>query len=212
MRGSKKGTPPESFKAWLALENEDWKPSYDRNFQNPQKADLVDVLFEEQAGCCVYCGRALRRDEYRSKSHIDHFRPQAEGKYPHLQLSHDNLFVSCGPENDKGPSQTCGHIKGDWFDEDRHIDPKDYPTVRYFLFRSSGKIEDANSGAAKVMIETLNLNDSELVVDRRKLIDGVEESFLEEPRETVMGSWNARDDNGYERGLSYVVRRYFETA
>ena len=211
MRGSEKGVAPESFSEWFKLEKKVLEPSY-RSFQNPQKAELVDTLFREQAGCCVYCGRALKREEYGKTSHVDHFRPQAEDKYPHLQLCHDNLFVSCGPDTDIGPSQTCGHVKGDWFDESNHIDPKDYPTVRYFRFRSSGKIDDAGSDAARVMIDILKLNDPELVVDRRTLIDGVEQALLDGSEQEALPFWNIRDDNGYEPGLSYVVRRYFDAA
>ena len=207
MRGSEKGDAPSGVEEWHAIGGR--VPKF-ADLYSAQKEELVDTLFREQNGCCIYCGRALKRKNFGTKSHVEHFRPQS--KYPLLSLNHDNLFVSCGPEIDSGPSQTCGHVKGDWFDESHHIDPKDYPTARYFLFRSSGEIEDAGSSAARVMIDILKLNDPELVVDRRTLIDGVEQALLDGSEQEVLPFWNIRDDNEYEPGLSYVVRRYFDAA
>ena len=214
MRGSEKGAPPAAVVDWMALENEDWVPTFGI-LQNPEKAALVDALFREQAGCCVYCGRRLRRDEYGTRSHVDHFRPQTADKYPDLQLEHGNLFISCGPERDMmgTPAQTCGHVKKDWFDEDCHIDPGDYPCSRYFVFRSGGGIKGDGSDAATCMIEKLNLNDNELVVERRTTFDEVEAEIAESgDMVATLSFWDERDADGRELGFAYAVRRYFDVS
>ena len=69
---------------------------------------------------------------------VEHFRPRS--KYPELELDYANLFLSCGPEDERGPRPTCGNHKADWFEEDCHIKPAPESCAERFRFRSAGEI------------------------------------------------------------------------
>ena len=120
MRGSAKGDEPPELRDWKATQCRNGiEPEY-CNLQQSERGVTEKSLFAEQTGQCVYCGRGVllnRKQHY----HIEHFRPRS--KYPELQLDHRNLFLSCGPDSDRGTQNTCGHHKGDWFEEDCHIPP-----------------------------------------------------------------------------------------
>lgn len=88
MKYIKKCEEPEEFSNWKALENDNWKPSWD-NFQVPQKPAVHDALLREQGYICCYCGMRITRDG----SHIEHLKPRSA--YPHLALEYTNLMASC---------------------------------------------------------------------------------------------------------------------
>ena len=176
MRGSHDKTAPAALKNWLALESPDWQPSYP--FPSDIRWSVVEALREAQRGLCVYCGRRLQLQP--GKFHIEHFRPQSA--YPALSVDFANLFLSCGQEADAGkPSATCGHAKGDRFDEAECIEP-DYPAcTRRFRFLLTGKVapRSDDDAAAEVMIDLSNLNHRELTKDREDILDLIDGGCLD---------------------------------
>ena len=171
MRGSNKGPEPAALRDWKAAQHDAGiEPKY-ADLQQPERGATVDSLSAEQTGQCVYCGRGIsltRNQQY----HIEHFRPR--WTYDRLQLDYSNLFLSCGPDGDDGPRQTCGNHKDRWFDEECHISPIPDSCSARFGFRSSGGIVGDGTPEADTMIAVLNLNHSELVADRQDLTDDLE--------------------------------------
>jgi uncharacterized protein (TIGR02646 family) len=167
MRGARKLDPPEEYLQWVALANEDWTPSYPIN-ESSVRAAVIRVLNAAQSGLCVYCGRQLDMTRSGKTYHIEHFRPQHA--YEDLEVTFENLFISCGQESSDGKvSQTCGTYKDDWFDERYHVEP-DYPEcMQPFTFSLNGKIIASTASATK-MVEILNLNHNELTVERQQLL------------------------------------------
>ena len=122
----------------------------------------------------MYCGRGISLDRNRHY-HIEHFRPRS--KYPELQLDYPNLFLSCGHGGDRGSPNTCGHHKGDWFEEDCHIPPAPEACSARFRFRSSGRTTGDGSPEADKMIAKLNLNHPELVTERQVMIEALDDTL-----------------------------------
>ena len=167
MRGSCKGPEPKTLRDWKnGQHSAGHTPRYDQ-FPNPQKGMLAHALYLEQTGQCVYCGRRVRlvKPSEVKQYHIEHFRPQK--KYRSLELEYLNLFLSCGNERKSGTGSTCGAYKGNWFDENCHISPCPDTCSKRFFYRVSGKIHGDGSPEANKMIDILNLNDPELVEERR---------------------------------------------
>ena len=177
MRGSHEKTTPAVLANWLALNSEDWQPSYP--FPEDIRKSVVDSLREAQRGLCVYCGRRLDPGQ-PGKFHIEHFRPRSA--YQDLATDLANLFLSCGPGAEAGRrSETCGNKKGDRFDEANCIEP-DYPACTYrFRFLLTGEVapELDNDAAARTMIVVLNLNHRELKKDRKDTLDGIDGGSLD---------------------------------
>ena len=176
MRGSAKGDEPPELRDWKTAQHRNGiEPEY-RNLQQPERGATEKSLFAEQTGQCVYCGRGISL-ERNQHYHIEHFRPRSKRKYPELQLDYTNLFLSCGPEGDHGARNTCGHHKGDWFEEDCHISPAPEACAERFRFRSLGLIVGDGSTAANKMICTLNLNHHGLVKERRDMIEALDDTL-----------------------------------
>ena len=173
MRGSAKGDEPPELRDWKEEQRRNGiEPKYD-NLQQPERGATAESLFSEQTGQCVYCGRGISLDRNRHY-HIEHFRPRSKRKYPELQLDYTNLFLSCGPEGDRGARNTCGHHKGDWFEENCHIPPAPEACAERFRFRSSGHIAGDGSPEADKMIAKLNLNHPELVTERQVMVEALD--------------------------------------
>jgi len=174
MRGAAKGDEPPELRDWKAEQRRNGiKPEY-RNLQQPERGATEQSLFAEQTGQCVYCGRGISLDR-NQHHHIEHFRPRS--KYPELQLDYANMFLSCGPESERGARSTCGHHKSDWFEEDCHIPPTPEVCAERFRFRSSGRIVGDGSPEADKMIATLNLNQPELVTERQVMIESLDDDL-----------------------------------
>ena len=205
MRGSNKGPEPDELRGWKADQRAAGvEPAYD-DLQHPQKGAVVNALFVEQTGQCVYCGRRISLAVQRH--HIDHFRPRRT--YCELQLAYANLFLSCGPEGDHGPRQTCGRHKDHWFEEDCHIAPAPDSCSERFGFRASGEIVGDGTAEAHKMISVLNLNHPELEAERRDLIDALE-SELEggTPPHELRAAFLQQDRDGARPGFANVALGY----
>ncbi|MEO3416394.1 retron system putative HNH endonuclease [Roseovarius sp. CAU 1744] len=210
MRGSSKGAPPDTFVEWLALgqDNEDWTPTYPA-LSGSEKQDLRSSLLREQTGQCLYCGRKLNLSD-PLKAHIEHFRPQST--YPILSLEYSNLFMSCGPRDDEGNTlEVCGNKKGNWFDERCHVSPfPEASCVSLFFYPSTGEVT-AEAENAKKMIEVLNLNDSELVRERKDLIRGLDEELALVPVDILLDNWKRTDQTSSRKSFSNVAIGYLES-
>ena len=170
MRGSAKGEETEALRAWKAGQlAAGIEPRYG-DLRGVPKEATRQALFIEQTGQCVYCGRGIKLEE-PNRHHIEHFRPQRS--YRNREVTYGNLFLSCGLQQRQRSAQpTCGNKKNGWFDEDCHIEPTPEETCqRRFLFGSDGRIRGDGSPEADQMINVLNLNYSELIVERLALIE-----------------------------------------
>lgn len=207
MRGSNKGPEPAELRDWKAAQRAiGVEPEY-ADLQHPEKGATADSLFAEQTGQCVYCGRGISRA--RQQHHIEHFRPR---RCRGLQLDYANLFLSCGPETDEGPRQTCGRHKDDWFDEDCHIPPAPESCAERFRFLASGEVVGDGTPEAETMIDVLNLNHPELAAERRDLIDGVESELAEGVTlDDLRLGFLAQDRDGARPSFANVAIGYLRT-
>ena len=212
MRGSAKGREPEELCAWKKLQRDAGiEPEY-RALQRPVRDAMLRGLFVEQTGQCVYCGRGIslnRLDSY----HVEHFRPQKREEYRALELEYTNLFLSCGPEAEHGPRETCGRKKGHWFDERCHIEPTPESCAERFQFRSSGDITGDGTAEATKMIEVLNLNHRELATERQNLIETLDQQLNEgEPEQDLLRDYLDTDHHGARPSFANVAIGYLNRA
>lgn len=152
-----KSQEPDSFTSWKNLENDDWKPSWD-NFQNPQKAELLERLISDQKGICCYCECRISVEN----SHIEHLVPRSASV--DLRLEFHNLVASCLKETEKGQPLTCGKARGDW-NEVGYLSPCEPKAREEVIYNMDGKVS-AKSRDHEVFVTKLNLN-SRLKVDGR---------------------------------------------
>ena len=172
MKYIRKGEEPEEFTNWKNLENDDWQPNWDNNFQAPQKPIVHEALLGEQGFICCYCGMRISREN----SHIEHLKPRSI--YPHLALEYTNLMASCQGESEVPPPHPvhCGHKKYDCYDEHLMISPLDANCEDCFRYSGFGDIlateESDKLVAVETTIEKLGLNIPKLTRMRREAIDG----------------------------------------
>ena len=206
MRGSAKGREPEELLAWKETQRAGGiEPEYRSPPQFERRA-MVNGLFAEQTGQCVYCGRRISLDRLR-EFHIEHFRPRS--KYPELELDYANLFLSCGPEHEHGPRLTCGNHKADWFEEDCHITPAPESCAERFRYRSAGEITGDDTPEAAKMIQVLNLNHPELVTERQVVIEELERGLAEgTPPDVLRQDYLDADRSGARPGFANVAIGY----
>ncbi|MCG7849073.1 MAG: TIGR02646 family protein [ANME-2 cluster archaeon] len=192
-----KDTP--EFDKWKALDDYEWKKTYD-DLVNPEKKEVKDSLMKEQGYICCYCERRLTDDD----SHIEHFNPQSNNAVD--TLDYTNMLCSCQDQLEKGEHRNCGNSKGNWFDEDLLISPLDWDCEGHFAYTADGKIHPANESddAATMTIEKLKLDIGILNDFRKKAI----EPFLYEGLDEKEFS---RFVNGYLKKNSYGMFGEFWT-
>ena len=203
MRGCHAKEMPRELEDWLALENEDWSPSYP--FPGDVRPAVVDALHVAQRGLCVYCGCRLDMRRAGKSYHIEHFRPQHG--FEELSTDFANLFLSCGQETRDGKvAETCGTAKDNGFDEHCHVEPE-YPqcTGRFrFLLNGDVAPHAVRDMAAEAMIDLLNLNHPELQKDREELLFAID-----------AGPFDITDfidpEGGPAQGYAHVACRHFGT-
>lgn len=205
MRGAKKVDAPLELLNWIALANENWRPSYPFNNAHVRAA-VVASLKSAQRGLCVYCGRKLNLTVPGKTYHVEHFRPQntPDQLYSHLDVDFSNLFLSCGQEDSNHkPAQTCGTHKGNSFNELYAIEPKYPDCTRRFNFLPSGEIEPSSDDdeAAKFSINLLRLDHIELKTEREQLL------FLLDAEEIDLGDlWEEAEQTA--SSLAHVAFAY----
>lgn len=164
----------------------DWK-----DFKNPYKAQLLDVLLEEQGYICCYCGRRISKDS----SHIDHLKPKSQTRnpsYAHLVVTYSNLLASCNGYTEEQESEYkeklrqrrdtprlsqefCGAKKDDWYDADLTVSPLIENCAEYFTYTGAGEIQartvdPTKEKAAQETISRLGLNNPNLERSRKNVI------------------------------------------
>lgn len=216
MKYIRKGEEPEEFTNWKNLENDDWQPNWDNNFQAPQKSIVHQALLGEQGFICCYCGMRITRET----SHIEHLKPRSI--YPNLALDYTNLMASCQGESEVPPPHPvhCGHKKFDWYDEQLMVSPLKANCEDFFRYLGSGdmlSIEDSDKqAAAETTIEKLGLNISKLTRMRREAIDGIlqaTEGLTNEEIQQLVDGLAQRDVNGqctpFWGAIAYTIKYYF---
>jgi uncharacterized protein (TIGR02646 family) len=232
MRYIKKQEAPPEFTEWKAQENEDWKPFWNSkatNFRNPQKEIVHQSLLTEQGYICCYCQRRINLNN----SHIEHFKPKDESRYPELSLEYTNFLASCQKERinilvDEDQEDLvnqeqsypenpvhCGHLKKNWYNERLTVSPLDPSCADYFGYTQAGEINGKNE-AANITIEKLGLDNSKLTRARRKIIEGYlggeELQLSKEDIEKLITKLNQIDEKGeyYEfcEVLIYILKQY----
>jgi len=159
------------FDKWKASANDDWQPTYE-DLSGTIKEEVKNSLIKEQGYICCYCERRLTDDG----SHIEHFNPQSNNAVNPLDYA--NMLCSCQNQLEQGEPRHCGHLKGDWFDNQLLVSPLDPDCEGHFTYTADGKIQPAEKSddAARMTIEILGLNINKLNALRKKAI----EPFLDE--------------------------------
>ena len=216
MKYIRKREEPEEFTNWKNLENDDWQPNWDNNFQAPQKPIVHEALLGEQGFICCYCGMRITRET----SHIEHLKPRSI--YPHLALDYTNLMASCQGESEVPPPHPlhCGHKKFDWYDEQLMVSPLEANCEDFFRYLGSGdilSIEDSDrQAAAEITIEKLGLNIPKLIRMRAEAIDGIlqaTEGLTNEEIQQLADGLAQPDVNGqytpFWGAIAYTIKHYF---
>jgi len=159
------------FDEWNARANDDWQPTYE-DLSGTIKEEVKNSLMKEQGYICCYCERRLTDDD----SHIEHFNPRSNNAAN--PLDYTNMLCSCQNRLEQGEPRHCGHLKGDWFDNQLLVSPLDPDCEGRFAYTADGKIQPAtkSSDAARMTIVKLGLNINKLCALRNKAI----EPFLDE--------------------------------
>jgi len=204
-----KGAEPASFTDWKGSANDNWSPTYP-TLQNPQKRELLEALLLEQGSFCCYCGR----DIDTSTSHIEHFRPQEN--FEAFALDYQNLHASCLRETKPGNPLHCGHRKGSWFDEMRHISPMAEDCELRFRYLRTGEVQPAATEdlPAATTIEVLALNIPYLNNRRQNTLSRLfDDDFLMNASDadlsrliTVIRSTEVVDQKAFD----HIIARYAE--
>lgn len=133
------------------------------------------ALLSEQNKQCFYCEKKIENDT--AKVHIDHIKQR--NIYHKLECEYSNMVLSCNGNGEKH----CGKYKdkrGVW-DDSKYIrivsdsELQENP-VDFFDYMSHGDIKvkkslgEDKTRRANNTIEYLNLNDTELVKTRRKIV------------------------------------------
>ena len=113
------------------------------------------ALLRGSHGKCMYCESQVSHVYFGD---VEHIRPKAAGKYPHLKFEWTNLGYCCA---------RCNNAKKDQFDETCPlIDPySEDPAVHLMAFGSTLR-HKAGSERGALTISTTDLNRSELVERR----------------------------------------------
>ncbi|MRG77338.1 MAG: TIGR02646 family protein [ANME-2 cluster archaeon] len=159
------------FDKWKASANDNWQPTYE-DLSGTTKKEVKYSLMKEQGYICCYCERRLTDDG----SHIEHFNPRSNNVLN--PLDYTNMLCSCQNQLEQGEPRHCGHLKGDWFDNQLLVSPLDPDCEGHFTYTADGKIQPAEKSddSARMTIEKLGLNVNKLNALRKKAI----EPFLDE--------------------------------
>lgn len=210
-----KNEEPEIFTNWKALENEDWKPTWD-NFQKPEKEAVHNSLLKEQGYIFSYCGMRIKI----KNSHIEHFKPR--GKYQNLILDYTNFLASCQGEGEGSSPIHCGHKKDDEkksYDDNLMVSPLKENCGDFFRYTEDGQIlateELDKQNAAETTIDRLGLNIDKLKAMRQGAIEAILEDFellnAEEKQQLIDGLDQTNASGEYEEfvaAIVYVIQQY----
>ncbi len=160
MRWIDKGREPAALVKW---KRENPSCRY-RELPSDVKNEVREALLAEQGFLCAY---TMRRIDAES-CHVEHFHPQSA--YPGETLDYANL-LACWPLPGRCGPATCGaEYKAD-STEDICSPTSRADVVGQFLFGLDGKVTGASEKAERT-VRVLNLNEANLVRDRRRALLG----------------------------------------
>jgi len=133
---------------------------------------------------CCYCLGRIRPDE--SLMVIEHFVPQSDPvRGRSLELDWNNLLGSCnGSAGAPRSRQHCDRRKGDRTVSISPLDPRVRSEVRYL---ANGEVTSDSKTIARDLNDTLNLNVSFLVRNRKAVL----EAFCDAQERKKPGAWTA---------------------
>lgn len=130
-------------------------PEPDKLAENYKHAVNKAALVEASHGKCMYCESKISHVYYGD---IEHIKPKAAGKYPHLAFEWTNLGFSCA---------ICNNTKKDRYDPGcPPIDPYSEDPSRHLLPFGTMMRHRAGSERGEVTILLTGLNRVELVERR----------------------------------------------
>ena len=127
--------------------------------------DWKEDLAQEGREQCVYCAININSFGGIRNFHVEHYRPKAIEKFPHLEHEYSNLFFACS---------ICNGFKGDdWKDEPSDkFDNRSYPDpskIDYssFLTYNDSHLIESQCVTGKYIIQKLFLNRPQLILERK---------------------------------------------
>lgn len=124
--------------------------------------EVKTALKNETHGKCMYCESPIG---HIAHEHIEHYRPKAVNKYPHLIFEWDNLGLAC---------PKCNINKLDTFDENCTFinpyleNPEDsFIALGHFIYHKP------NNPRAELTEKKIELNRPELIERRKERIDTI---------------------------------------
>ena len=164
------------------------KDMWDKEYKTKRKLKQY-ILEKEQNWLCGYCEAKLEDTFIREKRedkeliHIEHIKPK-HLDYDNLSFDYYNLLVSCSGKcfTDKNKPLTCGHKKGNKFDENLFLNPiKEINIREYFIYTNNGYIGSSskNEKKSKYTMKLLDLNsfNNELVNARLIALEAFKKSI-----------------------------------
>ena len=182
MRYVKKTAAPQFF-----IENISRISTWDE-YPVSKKPLKKHILKNEQNFLCIYCESKVGLNN----SHLEHIKPKARDKFPHLVFDYNNIVVSCNGNCHTEDEQhySCGHIKDNEYDDTKFLNPIELLDIRdYFEYDiDTGQILSSNKDVdkSKYMIDTLHLNDGGLPIARKKSLS----IFIKKIKEYNKTQWH----------------------
>jgi uncharacterized protein (TIGR02646 family) len=145
------------------------------------------ILKNEQNYLCAYCESKIEL----KNSHIEHIKPKARDKFPHLVFDYNNIVVSCNGNchTEDEDTHTCGHIKDNEYNDSKFLNPVELENIRdYFKYDiDEGKIisSEKDQNKSEYMITTLHLNEGGLPEARKKAL----KIFIKKIKEFDKNQW-----------------------
>ena len=151
-------------------------PKYD-DLDTHVKIDIRISLLEEQGHICCYCMQRIEIDKMK----IEHYQSQSD--FPKLQLEFKNMLAACEGEilTEKGIILHCDSAKGkknlDFLNPNSKVKKHILQNLKY---TASGEIISTDQEVQKELEEILNLNQEQLRVMRKGVIDALVDMIKKE--------------------------------
>lgn len=208
MRYVKKARVPRFFKH-DSRTLRDWK-----KYKSYKKRKLKQYILEkEQDFLCIYCEGKVSI----GNSHVEHLRPKDSAKYPEQTFNYKNLSVSCNGYchefyHDNQP-RTCGHIKGNMFNEKLFLDPTKVENIEEYFKYDYDTGEILSSGlqdkkANYMIYDILHLNDPAVCIARRRSLKIFQEKLSKLDKSIRKEKLLQILENGKVPYISYLRYRF----
>jgi len=170
------------------------------NFDGCNKEDIRLSLINEQGAICAYCMQRISNqwnNKLRKfKTEIEHYKSQ--DVYPDLSLNYTNMLGVCNGNAGKPiHKQHCDKSKD--FEKNKKylpltINPLNPNCQELIEYKASGKITSKNEIINRDLNIVLNLNEEDLVKNRKKAIDLAVQSIKNAiPKNRKNQDWNKAD-------------------